>query len=496
MKIKRPDAARIIEFVGSRRFFLITVGLLIFQAVWIALSSRYAMAFDEDFHLGIIRLYAHHTNPFWTGPVPGSEAFGAVARDPSYLYHFLMSFPYRLINFFTYNQAVQVLLLRAINIGLFAWALTIYRRLLLKTGASKAVVNLSLFVVVLLPVTSLLAAQINYDNLLIPLAGLALLLTLKVRDDLARKKIDARLTLTLLILCLLTSLVKYAFLPMFAVIVAYLLIYFWKTKPKVPDFSLKNWLNIGLVLALLVSGGLFVERYGINLIKYHKPVADCGEVLDYQHCQYYGPWIRDYNFKISKTTNDRDPVSYTQHWIYGMWLRTMFAVGGPNTNFETRGPLIIPGVTLIVMAVLGAGAFLLKAKQVWRKYNQPALWLMTSVISVYVISLWLEEFRLFVETGQPVAINGRYLLPVLPLISTLAALAVRELTLKRRQLQVVVASLLILGLIWGGGVLTYILRSGDAWYWNNGAVKSANHAVKNVLGPITPGYRNPIQSLH
>jgi len=62
----------------SNRFFYVTVGLLVGQALWIALSSHYPMAFDEDFHLGIIKLYAHHISPFWSAHPAGADAFGAV----------------------------------------------------------------------------------------------------------------------------------------------------------------------------------------------------------------------------------------------------------------------------------------------------------------------------------------------------------------------------------------------------------------------------------
>src|SRR5580692_8418743 len=92
---------RAVALIGSRRFFWGIVALLVLQAVWIACSGRYPMAFDEDFHLGIIRLYAHHLSPFWNGQPAGADAFGAVSRDPSYLYHYLMSFPYRLTSVFT-----------------------------------------------------------------------------------------------------------------------------------------------------------------------------------------------------------------------------------------------------------------------------------------------------------------------------------------------------------------------------------------------------------
>src|SRR6185312_5810861 len=109
MQQKVPLRRRILTIVSSPRFFWAIVLLLAFQASWIALSARYPMAFDEDFHFGVIRIYAHHLSPFLSGQPPGADAYGAVAHDPSYLYHYLMSFPYRLISLFTDNQTAQVI---------------------------------------------------------------------------------------------------------------------------------------------------------------------------------------------------------------------------------------------------------------------------------------------------------------------------------------------------------------------------------------------------
>jgi hypothetical protein len=232
-------------------------------------------------------------------------------------------------------------------------------------------------------------------------------------------------------------------------------------------------------------------------LRYHKPVADCAEVLDYEHCQYYGPWLRDYNFEVTKPADsDHNPVHYTQHWFYGMWFRSVFAVDGPATLYETRGPLTIPGISSIVFAVLGGVALLAGGRRVWRRYDHASLALFTAVSILYLVVLWLQEYQLFVKTAQPVAINGRYLLLILPLIVIMTAMAANELLGRRRRLQAVLAGLVILCFVWGGGALTYILRSNDAWYWPNTPLKSANHAIQKALGPIVPGYKSPTQFLH
>jgi hypothetical protein len=505
-KTNTPVARRFVTLLGSRTFFRAIMALLVVQAAWIALSGRYPMAFDEDFHLGIIRLYAHHISPFWNSQPQNANMFGAVARDPSYLYQYLMSFPYRLISLFTGDQTIQVLILRAINIGLFAGGVALSRRLMMKTSASRAMIHFCLLVFVLVPITPLLAAQINYDNLLLPITALALLMTVNFNQSLAKqKRPDTKLLLQLLVLCILASLVKYAFLPLFVAIFGFVIVRLWQSYRSPAEACrqlLSGWkhvgrrLRLGLVLALLLASGLFVQRYGVNLVRYHEPVPDCSQVLSVKQCSKYGPWIRNYNLKLANIGGPHSPLTFTADWFYGMWLRSFFAVDGPATDFQTRGPLLIPGLSAIFFAVVGAVAVLTAAPKVLRRYDAPVLWLFAAAPAVYIGALWLDDYRAFLTTGQAVAINGRYLLPVLLPMLLIAVMAINEFVRDKLAAKAILATSVIVCLAWGGGTLTYILRSNDAWYWPSPAVRTANHAVQRIVGPITPGYKRPTQFLH
>lgn len=493
----------VLSFIASRPFFILIIVFLVLEALWIALSGVYPMAFDENFHLGIIRLYAHHIAPFWGGHPGESGEFGAVSRDPSYLYHWLMSFPYRLISVFTANQTAQVLILRFMNIALFAAGLPLYRRLLLKTGASRTIVHLCLAFFVLLPVVPLLAAQINYDNVFIPLTALSLLLTIDfVRQLRTAKRIDARLLLWLLAAGMLTSLVKYAFLPIFMVMAGYVLLNLWKAYPgkklwsglgravaALPKRTL--WLPAGVLVVLMI---LFGQRYAVNLVRYHKPVPDCSDVLTVRQCNQYGPWRRDYAYAQDKDSETSDsPLVFSADWFYGMWFRTFFAVDGPATIFETRGPLPIPAIGAIAFTSLSAVAAIVSYRRLFKKYDRSVLLLFLAVMGFYVVVLWLDEYRSFLQTGQPVAINGRYLIPLFPMLMIWCALGANEILGQRYRLKLLLAAGAMVCLLWGGGALTYILRSNDAWYWPSPAVRGANHAVQNLVGPLTPGYRHPTE---
>jgi hypothetical protein len=490
--------------LGSKSFFYAIVALFCLQALWIALSNRYPMAFDEDYHFGLIRIYAHHLIPFWHAQPTNSDVYGAVFRDPSYLYHYLMSFPYRLISLFTNSQTAQVLCLRFINIGLFATGLFIFRRLLYKVSRSATITNFCLLLYVLIPVVPLLAGQINYDNLFIPLVGLSLLWFLDFATELWRyQRINTYRLILLLTLCLLVSLVKYAFLPIFlaiAVLIVVLIVRRLKHWHKFKTTLLFGLSLIGkrtlilLAVLLAVSGLLFTERYGLNIINYHTPLPDCAQVLNEQRCGAYGPWNRDHALEIQKTAHASNIFYYFGHeWLYGMWFRLFFAVDGPITTFETRGPLPVPGITAIVLAAASLPVLFLSTSYIRKKYQGLVLLLVPGIF--YVLVLFVDGYRAYVRTAQPVAINGRYLLPVLPLVLLLVALSWSKLLGTLSSLKVALAAATVLCLIWGGGVLTFVLRSNDYWYWNSSAVRSLNYNVRSKIGPITPGYSSPVEFL-
>jgi hypothetical protein len=499
---KQSFATYFKTFFASNTLFYGIVALLIIQASWIALSGRYPMAFDEDFHLGIIRIYAHHLSPFLNGQPAGANAFGAVARDPSYIYQYLMSFPYRLITVFTKDQTIEVLALRFVNIGLFTLSLPIFRRLLRLTSAGEGLINCSMLVFVLVPIVPFLAAQINYDNLFIPMVGLTLLIANRLNVIHQERRIPWSSLVQLLILCLLSSVTKYAFLPIFLLLIilvpAVILHQFgWRQMLSLPSLRrlVTSWSwrrHSWLAIALCVSALLFGQRYIINTIDYHTPLPDCNQVLTVQACSAYGPWIRDYNLAKEKKDNaPRSPITFSGEWFYGMWLRSYFAVDGPALNFQTDGPFIVPAVGVIVFSSLGAVLTIVFWRRIWQRYDHMALALGLLSSSGYLAAVWLDDYREYLQTGQPEAINGRYLLPVLLLLILLIVMAYNEALRKIALAKYCLAVVVLLTAIWGGGVLTYILRSNNGWDWPNQTVLNVNDAVRRVIGPVVPGYRHP-----
>jgi hypothetical protein len=125
------------------------------------------------------------------------------------------------------------------------------------------------------------------------------------------------------------------------------------------------------------------------------------------------------------------------------------------------------------------------ALKIFRKHWELQLFLVT--LGVYIGVLFWNNYGSYLQTGQPVAINGRYLLLVLPLVLAVSALAFVAF-LRKLQLgdaRPWVAAGIVLLLLQGGGFITFVLQSDESWYWQNSKPVSAlNHAARNVLRPL------------
>lgn len=473
------------QFLGSKKFWYGVLGFFALQSIWLALTARYPMAFDENFHYGLIKLHAEQWLPWFAHQPPHAAEFGSVVRDPSYLYHYLLSLPYRLLK--PLGDTPTILALRFLNIGFFMGGLLLMRRVLLRLHLSQAFTNVSLAMLTLIPVVPFLAATINYDNLFVPIFAAALLLTFAVFDEFGRGKVPAAQLLGLFSLLLLGCLVKYPFLPVALVLGLSVLWRAWRTemlhakgwrKFSKNFMGLKPWRKIGLVLLVLLSVGLFFERYGMNLVHYHTPVPSCNIVLDDSSCGSYGPWARDNQLAAQKNPEWTGSIlSFSRSWLYGMWYRLFFAI---SWDYITQQPLLVISFGAVLLAVL----LVLGTFWRWRQLvASQAQKLIVALLILYGGILFLDNLEAYFRTGWPVAINGRYWVPFLPLVFALGGLAWSGL-LRSKAKEWAAAAVLVIFLVQGGGAATFILRNDNNWLWQNKAVVSANTAAKKIVSPL------------
>jgi len=488
--------------IRSRKFFYATVILLVLQAVWFALVARYPMAFDEDFHFGIIQIYAHQWSPFFSSTPPDSGAYGELVRTPSYLYHYLMSFPYRLIAALTHDQTVQIIFLRFLNIAMFAGGLALFQKLLKRLRFSDGITNLSLFILILVPVVPFLAGQINYDNLLFLLTPALGLAALSCAQTIRSKGyVPAKSLIYLLSLGMFGSLVKYPFAPIFFAAVLYVAFAIWRHK-KYTEAAKKCWQSftsarlvsrILLMVLLLVSTGLFLERYGGNLVQYKSLNPDCAEVETVAHCQEYGPWARNYQIQNGDGDEFLDQsnanfVSFVGQWIFGLMHRLYFAI---SYNYVNYYELPLPVTAAYSIGLIGLVLGGIYWKKLFRQH--PHLLLAFLMTAIYIASLFYVNYSDFLKYNSFLAINGRYLIPVLPFIfAALAAafgVALQKIKAPDHAVRATfwLTVVVLFFTLQGGGALTFAVRSDDDWYRPNQLAHDLGRGLKDISVPLIIG---------
>ncbi len=454
------------------------------------------MAFDEYYHFGIIQAYSKVWLPWSVQQPIGPATLGAVTSDGSYLFHYLMSFPYRVITHFTSSQMAQIITLRLIDVVIVLIGLYVYRKLLLRLGMSQAMTQLLIIVIVLLPVTTFLAGQLTYDTLFFTMTGITLLALVKLTDTITRQhQLPLAQTAVALALLVISSQVKYAFLPMalasglFFVVLIVLEsrskhLPLWK---KVAAWRTDVLRGPGMfaVGILLLSSVFFVQRYGVNAVQYKTPVPDCSAVIDYDNCLGYDPYGRNESYKqigYKNYIHAKQIATYPGGWFIQMVREMYFTVGPRDVGYPTGRPLQIAYAAGFVIAIGSIVALIVGSRRLLR--SGPVTWLLMAVTLTYIGFLFAQNYQDYLATGVPVAIHGRYILPLLPIMGYLVYVSIRSLARSAalRTTLFGVTLILLTMTLYGGGIAPFVIRSSDNWYWSFAVPTS--RVVRSALWPV------------
>jgi len=194
-----------------------------------------------------------------------------------------------------------------------------------------------------------------------------------------------------------------------------------------------------------------------------------------------GPWSRDYQYALEKAQFDPSPIGYTWQWLQGLHQRLFFMVNGPP-DYVNYPPSPLPATAGIAITVLFLACLLLYSRRVFS--SQPFLWFLLVVTAFYLVALWIDNYSSYMQTGVPVGINGRYLIPLLLPLVALFGRALSIALKNRTGLKTCMAIVAILLFLQGGGVFSFIVRSDSSWYWPNQTVINVNQAAQKVLRPV------------
>lgn len=491
---------KLYRLFASKVFFAVTLVWFGLQASWIALSGLYPMAYDERFHFELIKIYAGRLHPFWSASPSGDAPFGPIARDTSYLYHFLMSWPYRIIEAITSDQRTQIILLRFSSIFFFIAGIIVFRKVLRRAGCSNAVSNVVLAIFAATPLVSLLAAQVNYDNLMFLVLAVALLLTQKILQDIkANKNLSTVKVLQLGCVVMAGSLIKYAFLPILLGIAILLGVSILRGKKHTLSSRTKEFTSgfkgsiqvVGLCILFLTLFGLCIERYGVNIVRYQTPTPECDQVLTIDQCMANGPWRRNYQTRQSKLAGRLEPqltnpAEFTvKTWLSGTTYQLFYVLNGESSGYSVGWAFKIIRMASVTVFIIGSGLYIFYFGKLRKKYSLNPL---LGIGLLYLAVLLTQNYLDLLNLGYPFGIQGRYLIPVLPIIYAIIATSFNMALGKDIMLKVLLSSTAVLFMVTqGGGAATFILRSDYKWYWDDSRIVNMNHKARVILEPFVIG---------
>lgn len=412
----------LVKAAASRWMFVVTTAIFVAETSWLAITSRFPMPYDEGYHFGIIRFFSGRLDPIVNVQPGATYPLGGIVHNPSFLYHYLLSFPARSVWSLTHDLTAEVVALRFVNIMMAVATLLVLRRLLRTLRLPGALANLIILIFALTPAMTVLSAEINYDNLLILLTTACLYQMTRQYEKLARVVFDTRGMLMLLGTCIYASLVKFAFLPVFLgviIVMSYKMTRAWqKDKSRLLKSAKETFSQTGritkLIIATAIVAGslLFVRFYGVNMITYHTPVPQCDQVLSTDSCRRYYAWESNqevYRHRDLRTGNlAADSAHYSLRWLFVNGLFLIGAVGPGLGLFYVSLPYLI---IVSILATGGLVAAIINRRAILR--NHGALVAVLAVSAVYVSILWARNYSDHLHLGRSVAVNGRYLLPIL-----------------------------------------------------------------------------------
>ncbi|WP_158068849.1 DUF2142 domain-containing protein [Cellulosimicrobium sp. CUA-896] len=394
--------------LGGRIFLGAVITAFVVQAGWLALVARTSI-YDEDYHLAAVDAFAGDLTPF-LDQRPDVGPVGDVERYPSYLYHYLLSFPWRATS--GWQPDDRMVLLRLFSVAMVAAGLVLWHRVVRSMTGSAPVAGVTVMLVSMSPLLVTIAAVVNYDNLLFLLVAAFSAVAVRLWGE----PRELRGWLALLALASVTALTKYSALPFLAVVVVLLVVRAVRSADRWSRVR-ATWTDLLLVAAALVGLALAVERYVVNLVRFGTPFPDCGAVQPLETCMSWGPWGRNYEadagFDDLPLTAGTAGVYAARVWAPRvLWLWNAVGVDGGAETFTSNGPAVA-GLISLVTVVAGAALLVLLAPLVLRVSGAAPLLLGTAA---FVAALFWTNLHDYLAMGQPIGVHARYLLTFLPIV--------------------------------------------------------------------------------
>lgn len=463
------------DIVGSKKFFIFILLLTGVQGVFYASSIRFGVPPDESYHFRSIQYYA--SEPITSGPfitdqdVETIPRVRTIERNVSYLYHYLLSFPVRLMNWLGLEESIQILLLRLTSAALVVYSLYVLRSLLSEISDNKLLINSTVASLSITGMFIWLAGAISYDNLA------NLLIFAMILQLIRHIKSPGLIRFSWVIsLGLAAVLVKYTSAPISAICIAVAAFYCTKRYGFKPHsylrdlrglFMSRRLASIVAAAALIMVSFLFVERVGVNLLSYGTVQPKCTHIHSLEECNTNSLLLGHHERRLQYqkeggiSSLDLSPFNHTFEWIKRYYSRLYGYFGhkrfGPGT-LSQLGAILIFSMFMITL--------LFSRRKI--KLNS-TVWVLIGITAVYVLLLFLFNLSTYLRLGARTAYHGRYLVPVLSFIYFFAGWIIINTAknMRSRQRKIFISAwvvTILFAVIMHFPPLLMHLHSNDDWY--------------------------------
>lgn len=446
------NTRRLLDFFSSKTFLYLTLGWFALQGIYFALTIRYGLPPDENYHFLYIKYFAENL----PSPIPahqqGYDILLDAVRNPFFIYHYLLAFPYKIVSDFS-NAYIFI---RLLNVLLGLGSLIMVVKVARVSKISPLARNLSMFMLVNTLMFTFIFSAISYDNLFIFLSLSSVLLLIKLY-----KKVEASLILLFLISLTAGLLTKINFLPVaFIIFILFAFKYYkklgWLFNRFRKTFSDSMKLNVLLSIIFVFLGVLFIQRYIVNEVSYGSFNPACEKTRTIQQCRGSDLYVRnEMIYAPNHPTAKESLPTYIKAWVPMIENRSL----GVFAHKEFKANKVVMAWSTAILLV---GALLLL--QSWKSLNEP-IRLLVYISVFYIAVLFVENIHNYHASGRiGFAVHGRYLFNVLPFLYLISNYLILE-KLKRPVIKLGYAGITAI-IFLACGFPSFIQKTTPQWYKN------------------------------
>jgi hypothetical protein len=407
-----------IKIKKYRSLIWILTGIFIYQCLYFIFNIPFGIPPDEAFHIKQVLFEINTLNP--ANPHTDLDVRAATEISSFPLYYILISrifaVYYMIDPSIAQSPSDYLIIFRLSNLFLIILYLFFFYKISLMIMKSLTSVVLAFFIQANILMFGFMAAAVSYDNLvnLISVASIYFLF-----ESIKENRMTSLFSLAV---CIgLGTLTKVTFFPLALILITIAALEF-RTKPikeilaafrKPSKIKIKTWMLSGIVLFLLVINiSIHLPVY----IKYGTVKPSCAQMYTHAQCleenfvyAKYAEIRRNFAMPVKETM---DPIRYFISWSDYMIEKTIGIFA--HESFYQEKPLLgLVELTIIIAILMAARRF---------ELSDRAIVYMTIVVIAYTLLIfYYANLKLYYSTGiMPryafIAIQGRYIFPVLALI--------------------------------------------------------------------------------